>query len=380
MSKKKRRHRKRLIARHQPIVGSAPGVLAPTTEGAQALVRLTRYSAAGIEELDQPTLIDIKAGMSDGAVTWLDVVGIENTDTLQTLGDALGIHPLALEDIAHVPQRPKADEYDNGVFIILKIPDEELSLAQVGMFVGQGFVATFQERRGECFETVRKRAKNPNSRLRQKGSGYLGYAIIDAAVDSYFPAIERIGEELELLEERLTQPASGVNAQAIQAQRREVLRLRREVGPLREAIRNFINEDVGIVDDETRPYLRDCEDHAYQLIEDLDTCGEMSAALMDLNISNASQRLNEVMKVLTIISTIFIPLSFIAGVYGMNFDTSASSVNMPELRWRFGYPAVLLLMFAIAAGLVVFFVRNGWIGGGRRRRDTRSRKANDEAR
>ena len=374
MGKRGTRRSRGIVQRHQPVVGSPPGVLEPNIDANAPVVRVMRYSATDLEERDRPDLGTVREMVHGTGVTWIDVVGIEDTEWLKKLGEILGIHPLAIEDIAHSPQRPKADEYENGLFLVLKMPDPSSGLEQVCMFVGPGFVATFQERGGDCFEAIRRRARNTGSRLRRRGADYLGFAIVDAIVDSYFPVVEHIGTNLDRLEERLTDPSLPTTGVEIQAQRREVLRLQREVAPLRETIHGFLVEDAGIVQEATRPYLRDCEDHVAQLLEDLDTCREMSAALMDRQISNSSQKLNEVMKVLTIISTIFIPLSFIAGLYGMNFDGNASALNMPELRWTFGYPAVLLVMLAVAGSLLIFFRRRGWLGGGNRK----DRNSSDE--
>jgi magnesium transporter len=236
-----------------------------------------------------------------------------------------------------------------------------LESEQVSLFLGPDFVVTFQERPGDCLEPVRERIRKKVARIRDAGPGYLTYSILDAVIDHFFPLLEAYGERLETLEDRIIlRPDRSVVAE-IHDMKRELLYVRRAIWPQREALNTLVRDDIPHISAETRLYLRDCYDHCVRLIDLVETYREVCSDLMDLYLSSISNRMNEIMKVLTIISTLFIPLTFVVGVYGMNFDT-ASPWNMPELKWYFGYPLCLALMAAITVGQIFFFRRKGWIG------------------
>ncbi|CAG0953144.1 partial Cobalt/magnesium transport protein CorA, partial [Anaerolineae bacterium] len=275
------------------------------------------------------------------------------------------LHPLALEDVVHVHQRPKVEEYEAGFYLVMRMPRFEgavnVELEQLSLFFGPGYVVTFQEREGDCLEPVRERLRGSRGRVRQLGADYLAYTLLDAVIDAYFPILEVVGERLELLEDRVLLHPDRAVVEDIHHVKRELIAIRRAIWPLRDAVNRLEREEHPLIDRETQVYLRDCYDHCVQLVELVETYREVATGLLDVYLSSVSNRMNEVMKVLTIIATIFIPLGFVASVYGMNFDTSRSPYNMPELEWRYGYPYVLGLMAAMVIGLLVYFRVKRWI-------------------
>jgi magnesium transporter len=281
------------------------------------------------------------------------------------VGELFGLHALALEDVVHVHQRAKVEEYDNHLFVVARMVsmNERVCTEQLSLFLGKNFVVTFQERVGDCFEPVRGRIRSRRQApIRDFQADYLAYALLDAIVDAYFPILDEYGQRLDLVEDEIAQDTSTNMMERIHDLRSDVRVLSRAVWPQREVVRKLLDEHGHLISAETRVYLRDLYDHTIQIVELLETYRESCADLRDFYMSAVSNRMNEIMKVLTIIATIFIPLSFIAGVYGMNFDEDVSRWNMPELRSPYGYPAVLGLMSACAVGMLFFFRRKGWIG------------------
>ena len=285
-------------------------------------------------------------------------------------GHVFGLHRLALEDVSNVPQRPKAEWYDEHLFVVGRmirlIP--ALDVEQLSMFLGSGYVLTFQERAGDPLDPVRRRLQGPPGRIRAVGADYLAYAILDAVTDHYFPVLESYGDELEALEDCILAGTGRLAMARLHAVKRDLLTLRKSIWPVRDAITALLRDPGELIGEGTQVYLRDCHDHVVQAAELVETYRELAASLTDLYLSSVSYRMNEIMKVLTIFTAVFIPLSFIAGLYGMNFDRSESPLNMPELEWYFGYPFALGLMAVIALGLLYYFWRRGWIGS----RETRS--------
>lgn len=356
MATKRRKRRVRLPP------GTSPGVLNVDPAAPPPQVH---YFAYGDEHLEEGDLADLAAlpGLRERfKVVWLDVQGLGDARLIESIGALFGLHRLALEDVVNVHQRAKVELYEGNLFVVLRMPEGErpLTTEQLSMFVGPGFLVTFQEHIGDCFDPVRARLRRGGP-IRGFGPDYLMYALIDATVDNWFPVLERYGEALEDLESQILARAGRTTIQEIHALRRDLLALRRAVWPLRDALGILYRETTPIVQAETRVYLRDCYDHAVQIIDLLENGRDLAAELTDLYLSMISYRMNEVMKVLTIISTIFLPLSFIAGVYGMNFDTSTSRWNMPELRWSLGYAFALGLMVATAIVMLVYFWRSGWL-------------------
>jgi magnesium transporter len=345
--------------------GTMPGTLSPPPGALPSQVRRIAYDEHEMLEHDVRDLSSLSDRERAYAVTWVDVTGLGTTDTIRAVGERFGLHPLALEDVVHTHQRPKVEEYPSGLYLAVRVPhayaDGTLELEQVSIFLGKDYVVTFQEREGDCFEPVRERLRRSRGKLRRSGPDYLAYALIDAVVDSFFPHIETYGDTLDELQDRILETPDSVLVPQIHGIRRDLLAIRRTVWPLRDALSTLVREEYAAIGGETRLYLRDVNDHTVQLVELTELHREVASGLLDIYLSSMSNRMNEVMKVLTIIATIFIPLSFVASIYGMNFERGASAWNMPELGWAYGYPFALGLMASIAIALLAFFRRRGWI-------------------
>ncbi|QSZ68204.1 magnesium/cobalt transporter CorA [Methanofollis aquaemaris] len=302
---------------------------------------------------------DLPPYLEKESITWIDVTGLGDIAAIETIGEIFGLHPLVLEDVLNTEQRPKMEDYGETIAIILKwigyqagdtLVDEQISLV-----LGKNYVISFQERPLNVFEPVRTRIRGGAWRARRLGADYLAYALVDAVVDSYFAAMETFGEKIEAVDNALIEDPDADAIRAIQKVRRELLYLRRQIWPLREVVSSMERTESPLFADQTGVYLRDVYDHIVQVIEALETYRDMSAGMLDIYLSSTSNRMNEVMKVLTIIATIFIPLSFITGIFGMNFRF------MPELAWEFGYYACLGLMAAVAIGMLAYFRKKKWI-------------------
>jgi len=344
--------------------GSAPGTLVSHPGALRSAMHVLAYAPDRILERDIHDPAELSALLADWPVVWLNLDGLADIEVIRAVGEIMKLHSLALEDVVNVHQRPKVEEYDDHAFIVLRIPHAEtgLNTEQVSLFLGNGFVVTFQERPGDCFEPVRERLRKQSGRIRNAGADYLAYTLIDAAVDSFFPILESYGEHVEALEAAVLRAPSPGLVSILHDVKRDLLTLRRAIWPQREMVNTLIRDDAAFFSEPTRIYLRDCYDHCIQLMDMVETYRELASGLVDLYLTTVGNRTNDIMKVLTIIATIFIPLSFIASLYGMNFDPRSSPWNMPELAWRFGYPVVLAVMLAVGLGLVAYFVRRGWIG------------------
>jgi magnesium transporter len=292
------------------------------------------------------------------------VDGLGDAAVLEQIATIFRLHPLAMEDVVNVHQRAKVDTFGDRTFVVTHMVRmaDHLQSEQVSLFLGPDFVITFQEEAGwDCLEPVRDRIRKQVTKLCAAGPGHLMYAILDAVIDHYFPVLEVFGERLETLEDRILLNPDRAVVGEIHDLKRELLYVRRAVWPQREALNTLVRDEIPHINAEARLYLRDCYDHCVRIIDLVETYREVCSDLMDLYLSSISNRMNEIMKVLTIISTVFIPLTFIVGIYGMNFDTS-SPYNLPELKWRWGYPLCLAVMVLITIGQVLFFQRKGWIG------------------
>ena len=300
-------------------------------------------------------------------VTWINVEGLGDAELVARLGREFGLHPLALEDVLNRHQRSKVEQYGDHLFIVARMLEgaEKLETDQLAMFLGPRFVITFQHIVGDCFDPLRERIRQCRGVIRSSGPDYLAYALLDAVVDSYFPILETFGEQIETLEDAIIAMSDRNLISRIHDIKEKLVALRRAVWPLRNALHVLVRDPNPLVRDDTRVYLRNCADHTYQIMDLVDTYRELTSDLMGLYHSALANRMNEVMQVLTVIATIFIPLTFIVGVYGMNFNTGISAWNMPELNWPWGYPAVWLVMIAIAGGLLLLFQRKGWLPRGR---------------
>jgi magnesium transporter len=371
MTKSRRKHRRRsrhyldLGSRYR--IGSPPGALEPDPGSAPTVVRRTVYDANTIhEERFEGSLPRQKLAREPNKVLWLEVIGLGSADALNHLVTTFRLHALAVEDVLHQRQRPKAEMYGDTLFIVVRIPHQReggMDFEQVSMFLGRDFVLTFQEEEGNCFDSVRGRLQRKQGRIRQNGADYLAYALLDTAIDEYLPLADSMGDRLDEMEREVLTSSDTAVVQRLLDLRGDLSHLRRNVAPARDAVAAMASLAGTLVLDETKIYLRDCQDHIVQLNEVTESYSDTVSALVSIHLSLASQRLNEVMKVLTVFASLFMPLSFIASLYGMNFDPDVSSFNMPELEWAYGYPAVLVVMLLLAGGLVFFFRRRGWLGG-----------------
>lgn len=356
--KKRRRERRR----NKPPVGSSPGTLVVPEGSPAPRVRALRFTPEACEEREIRTEAELGELCARGGLLWVDVQGLGERATLEWIGRVFALHPLVLADVAHVPQRPKVEAYAGVTFTVARRlrwkgePHDLIDERQVGLVLAPGHVLTFQEGPDEVFEPVRARLAQGAGQLRRSGTDYLAYALLDALVDDYFPILDQVGECLQGLEERVLESPTRALMGELAAVRHDLIGLRRDVWPQREALQALLRGEESPICPEVRLYLRDVHDHCVQVAEMVEVHREIAAGIQNLYLTSLANRTNEVMKVLTVMSTIFIPLTFLVGVWGMNFD------HMPELRWPWAYPVVWLVMVALAGGLFVYFRRRGWIG------------------
>jgi magnesium transporter len=346
--------------------GASPGTLNLGAAAGSPTIHVMSYTADRLDERDVCAVADLKPYLDkQQTVTWIDVRGLGNEATLRELAALFNIHPLALEDIVHSPQRPKTEPYEQHHFIIARMVTlrsaDDMEAAQLSIFLGRNYVLTFQEELQDSLDPIRARIRRAAGLHRKLGADYLCYSILDAVVDNYFPVLEAYGEYLEELEDRTVATPARRTLHEIHTAKRELLDLRRVIWPQRDTINQLIRDESPLISKDVRVFLRDCYDHAVQVMDMVETYREITSGLHDVYLSSIANRTNEIMKVLTIISTFFIPLTFLAGLYGMNFDTNASPYSMPELRYAYGYPLLLLAMLLIACLLAVFFWRKGWL-------------------
>lgn len=355
-----------IFRKRHPPVGASPGTLVVPAGAERPVIHVYDYGPDRLQEREIDDVEELVPYASPSSTTWVDVQGLGDETMLRRVGQIFGLHPLALEDAVNVPQRPKTEAYDRHQLFITRMvrcrEDHGYDAEQVSLFIGRGYLLTLQEKQGDIFDPVRRRLRSGQGLMRTSGPDYLAYALIDTVVDGYYPVLEALGDLLEELEEvAFSRPGPAV-LHRIHGVRRELLGLRRAIWPQREAINTLVRDDNTLVSPTVRTYLRDAHDHAMQIVDVIETYRELAASLMDLYLSGVSQRTNDVMKVLTIMASVFIPLTFIAGVYGMNFQ------YMPELHRRWGYPVVWLVMVLTAGMMLWTFRRRGWIGG----KDTRT--------
>jgi len=349
--------------RKQSKVGLAPGTLVHVGEkkAEKVVIRVWIYNGEELIEKELQT-IDECQGLKDqsGMKLWINVDGLDQIEVIEKLGSCFKIHPLTLEDILNTGQRPKMEDYDSYIYTVLKMmlldtEKEEIVIDQVSIIIGPWYILSFQEREGDVFDPLRERLKNPASRLRKNGVDYLAYGLIDAVIDNYFLILEHFGEKIEDLEDELIRDPSSDTLQIIQKYKRDMILLRKSVWPLRELINGLQKVESGLITAPTQIYLRDIYDHTIQVIDSIEAFRDILSSMVDVYLSSVSNRMNDIMKVLTIIATIFIPLTFIAGVYGMNFD------YMPELRWHWGYPVVMLGMALLGISMFFYFKKRRWV-------------------
>lgn len=345
--------------KRRPPPGSTPGVLALPDRARARRIHVLDYGPDHCDELDVDDVEALARFRGSETVTWIEVEGLGDEAGLRRIGEIFGIHPLALADIVNAPQRPKAEVYEGRDLVVCAMAllekDGEIRLEQVSLVIGPGFVISVQEETEDVFDPVRARLRN-GALVRRMGADFLAYALIDTLIDGYYPVLEAIGEELEDLEEATVQRPVSATLERIHAVRRVILTLGRTLRQQRDAVNALVRGESPRIAPAVRVYFRDAYDHAVQISDVLETYREIAVSLMEVYLSSVSNRMNEVMKVLTVIATIFIPLTFIVGVYGMNFE------HMPELRWRWAYAALWACMIALAAGMWTYFRRRGWIG------------------
>jgi magnesium transporter len=351
----------RFIKKMSKKVGLPPGALhIGEKRDEKVRIRIIDYDEARLQEKEAKTVEECFPFKEKPTVTWINVDGIHQPDIVKQLGDYFGMHPLVLEDILNTDQRPKMEDFDNYIFIVLKMlyydeKKDDIKAEQVSLILGKNFVISFQEREGDVFDPIRDRINTGKGRIRKMGADYLAYALIDAIVDNYFTILEKLGEKIEFMEEGLVTNPTPKTLQAIQNLKRDTISLRKSVWPLREVINALERGESSLIKKPTRVYIRDVYDHTIQVIDTVETFRDMVSGMLDIYLSSVSNRMNEVMKVLTIIATIFIPLTFIAGIYGMNF------AQMPELERPWGYPAVLLVMLVVGIIMLIYFRRKKWL-------------------
>jgi len=352
--------------------GSSPGQVLADPAQPQPVMHVIAYGASGVVEAEVKTADEAHALVGKQPMTWINVEGLGDAETIERFGELFGLHRLALEDTVNVHQRAKVEDYGEVLFIVLRmvhcgnLADSRCGTEQISLFLGPNWLLTFQEGHpGDSFDRVRARIREKGGRMRTLGGDYLAYALIDATIDNYYPVLEVYAERLDELEEQVLNPRSVRAVDHLHEVKADLLVLRRAIWPLRDAMAYLSREETARFTEATRPYLRDCYDHIVQVVELVETYRELTADLRDLYMSSLSNRINETMRVLTIISTLFIPLTFIAGIYGMNFDPDTSPWNMPELRWYLGYPLALVAMVAIGVGMLIYFVRQGWLFRGK---------------
>jgi magnesium transporter len=322
-------------------------------------IDLIEFSEERVTETEVKDISGLRICTDPGCVSWVNVNGIHDPEVIRNVGEVFGIHSLVLEDVLNTDHRPKVEPFEDHVFFTMKMmwfeADGNLEAEQVSIIFGNHYVISFQERKGDLFDPTRERIRQNTGVVRKKGADFLVYRLIDIVVDNYFIIMERFDEKLDDLEERITADTEGDHMAEIQEVKREMLRLRRALLPLREAVSALEKGVSGLVIKNNQKYFKDVHDHLVQLADSLESNREVIAMLMDLYLANMNNRMNNVMKVLTVVSTVFMPLTFIAGIYGMNFE------YMPELGWPWAYFAVLGLMAGIGVMMLVFFRRKKWL-------------------
>jgi magnesium transporter len=350
----------KLVQKRSRKTGLPPGTLVHIGEKKTDKVTITAFNYAGVR-CDEYQVLSLNelAPPTDESVTWVNVSGVHKMDILESCGKQFQLHSLLLEDIANTDQRPKLDDYETCLFLVLKMLSvtdrQDIVVEQVSLVFGRNFVLSFQENGTDVFTPVRDRLRGGKGRLRQSGADYLFYALVDAIVDQYFAVVEVLGEKIEELQDLVVSDPQPETLRRIHSLKRQLLFLRRAVWPLREVTNNLSRSECPFLHESTKVFFRDVYDHVVQIVDTIETLREMVSASLDIYLSSISYRLNAVMKVLTIITTIFMPLTFIVGIYGMNFE------HMPELKWEWGYPLIIGVMVMIAIAMLGFFIRKKWI-------------------
>jgi len=351
-----------LIKKRSKKAGLPPGSLVHIGEKKAEIPKITvmDYDEAHFQEKEIKTIEECFLFKDKPTVTWINIDGLHQVEILEKLGECYGLHPLVLEDILNTDQRPKMEDYGEYLYIVLRMfnyndKSSEIESEQISLVLGPNFVFSFQEREGDTFNPIRDRIRNSKGRIRKMGADYLAYTLLDSIIDNYFIILEKLGEKIEFLEEEVVTRPRPETLQTIHHLKREMIFLRKGVWPLREVISGLERGESSLIKESTRIYLRDVYDHTIQTIDTIETYRDMVSGMLDIYLSSISNRLNAVMKVLTIIATIFMPLTFLAGIYGMNFK------YMPELEWRWGYPTVWIAVILISVSMLIYFKKKGWL-------------------
>jgi len=352
----------KLIKKRSKKAGLPPGTLVHIGEKKAETPKITvmDYDEAHFQEKEIKTIEECFLFKDIPTVTWFNIDGLHQVEILEKLGECYGFHPLVLEDILNTDQRPKMEDYGDYLYIVLRMLNyndkrSEIDTEQISLILGPNFIFSFQEREGDVFDPVRERIRNGKGRIRKMGADYLAYTLLDSIVDNYFIIMEKLGEKIEYLEEKLVTHPIPETLQTIHQLKREMIFFRKAVWPLREVISGLERGELAMIKEPTRVYVRDVYDHTIQVIDTIETFRDMVSGMLDIYLSSVSNRLNAVMKVLTIIATIFMPLTFLAGIYGMNFK------YMPELEWRWGYPMVWLIVVGISVFMLIYFKKKRWL-------------------
>ncbi|HAP01542.1 MAG TPA: magnesium and cobalt transport protein CorA [Bacteroidetes bacterium] len=327
---------------------------------AQVRITVIDYNGEKFAEKEIDNVQECFAFKDTDTISWINIDGVHHTNIVERIGEGFNIHPLFMEDIVNTQQRPKVEEGKGYTFIVFKMLDynikkKSVEVEQLSLIVGNNYVLSFQENIGDIFDSVRNRLRNPDSRIRRYGTDYLAYALMDKVIDNYFIIMEKLGERVEEIEDDAMSRQDTRFIHDISRLRRELILLRKTIWPLREVINTLLRGEVKEIKSESLLFFRDLYDHTVQVIDTIESYRDTLASVLDVNFSVQSFRMNDVMKVLTIISTIFIPLTFIVGVYGMNFD------NLPELHWKYGYLLIMFIMASIAAGMIYYFRKKKWM-------------------
>jgi magnesium transporter len=350
-----------------PPPGTAPATLIvpPEYQSVKPVISLCKYDAHSFEEHQIGTIEELLPSLDSEKISWINIDGLGDVEFFQQLAQHFRIHPLALEDILNLGQRPKVDQYDHQLFIVLHMAYQsnphEVIFEQVSIVLMDRIVITVRERSGDVLDPLRQRLRDGVGNARFMGADYLSYALVDAVTDQYFPIIETLGESMDDFQQTLLDQPTRQRVNELHEFRRLIARIRRAVWPQRDVLSQLVRDESGLIAERTKPFFRDCYDNAVLIMDMLESFRDATRNFMDLYLTSVNIRTNEIIRVLTIVTSIFIPLTFIAGIYGMNFDPKKGPLNMPELEWPFGYPFALCLMAAVAIGMIAFFKRKNWL-------------------
>jgi magnesium transporter len=352
----------KLLKKRMKKIGLPPGSLVHTGERGVGTIQISLidYDANNLREKKDASLKECLISLENPALTWINICGIDDSIAIETIGRHFGLHPLLLEDIMSSGQQSKLDNYKDNIYVVIRQltyneKKQEAEDDQVSLVLGKNYIISFLESHNNVFNPILERLRTPKSRIRQRGADYLCYTLIDCLVDNYFLILEKIDDKLEKLEDELFDQPTHQTLQKMHRAKREIVMLRKSVWPMREVISNFRRMESPLIQDATKLYIQDVYDHTIQAIDTIESFRDITSGMLDIYLSNLSQRMNEIMKFLTIVATIFVPLTFIASIYGMNFQ------HMPELQWQWGYYVILGVMALIAMLMIYYFIRKEWI-------------------